>query len=36
VVNANAPGTLIPKDAAIIAESMTLHPPMGRLVAYGR
>ena len=36
VVDANAPGTLIPRDAAVIAESMTLHPPMGRLVAYAR
>lgn len=36
VVDANAPGTLIPWDAAVIAESDTLHPPMGRLVAYAR
>ena len=36
VVDANAPGTLIPWDSAVIAESATLHPPMGRLVAYGR
>jgi copper chaperone NosL len=36
VVDANRPGTLIPWDSAVITESETLHPPMGRLVAYGR
>lgn len=36
VVDANAPGTLIPWDSAVIEDSETLHPPMGRLVAYGR
>lgn len=36
VVDANSPGTLIPWDSAVIAESDTLRPPMGRLVAYAR
>lgn len=36
VVDANAAGTLIPWDDAVIAESATLRPPMGTLVAHAR
>ena len=36
VVNAGSPGTLIPIGMAVVAESDTLVPPMGTLVAYGR
>ena len=36
VVNANAPGTLIPIETATVAESNLLRPPMGRLVTYAQ
>ena len=36
VVDASAPGTLIPRDDAVILESPTLRPPMGTLVAHAR
>ena len=36
VVDADEPGTLIAYEAAVIEESATLRPPMGRLIAHGR
>ena len=36
VIDAHAPGTLIPLEMAVIADDPTLQPPMGRLVTYAR